>query len=591
MNKVKSIATSILIFLVTLTGITSYGQSWVWAKSSGCNNSWGNELGMIAYDGYSDMPGLYAIGDNMGDSVCVPPFVIHNTADSIQLFIIKYDTSGRILWTIESQNGQCGPMNYTTDTLGNLFVLGVLYTDSVWFGSHLLTNPNYIPGGWLYKNHCYFFMKIDPYGNIQWSKCGGNIAERGEMLIRGGIALDAQQNIYISGTFDDSILNIDGHIFTNVHADSGDIFLIKYDTGRNYVWGKTFGGVGDEHGQRMLIGKNNRIYQTGWFNSPTVSFGSITLTLTGTNFGLIRNIFLTEYDTDGNVIWSRNPRGSAYNLAFTIDTHDNLYLGGGVYDTSISFGTHSYSHPDLWWGAFLVKYDTSGADLWVNYLYPLTHTTSGGIRNRFYEIAVDPCDNVWATGELMRDSIGMNGTTLFSTRSSGSDPFIFVGFNSSGALLQASYYNSGGDDNAGIVSDCLGNIYVAGDVRESTRMGAFTLRNYTGAENMFVAKYNTGLGCSGICPISGSLGVKEQGTQNTISIFPNPASTTLTVQISDNNLATTMEILDITGRVCGKHTITAATATISVANLTPGLYVYKFRTTGNIVTGKLIIER
>ena len=46
-----------------------------------------------------------------------------------------------------------------------------------------------------------------------------------------------------------------------------------------------------------------------------------------------------------------------------------------------------------------------------------------------YEIAVDPCNNVWVTGAVTLDSIGMNGSTLIHTATPGGDPLLLINFN------------------------------------------------------------------------------------------------------------------------------------------------------------------
>ncbi|MCD6011327.1 MAG: hypothetical protein K0Q79_1189 [Flavipsychrobacter sp.] len=587
----------ILLFVVG----SSYGQGWGWAKTSTCNNGWGNDLGMIAYDNKSVSPGMYAVGVIWGDSICLGTTTIHNTAFNLSsTFVIKYDTSGNVLWAIGSRNGECFPKNITTDCEGNLLIVGILYEDSVSFGTHTLVNPDFIPGGGYNVNHCMFLLKIDPAGHVLLLKyCGTGIGVY-ENLITGGISLDAVNNIYISGTFHDSVLKIGSHIFPNTHKDSGDIFLLKLDPMGDYMWAKTFGDTACDYGQRLLIGSNNRLYLTGWFASDHLTFGSITLHYTGSMTGYFRpQIFLVELDTAGNPIWAKCAYNNTLPSGLAIDSANNIYLGGSYYEDTISFGSYSFRDSMLAWGGFIMKFDTFGNVIWGRSFYPLTYASSGSTAMRIYDVTVDPCGNIWASGSLRRDSIGFEGAVLIHTPPTGGDPMILVGLDSAGSILQWQTLTSGGEDNAGIASDCKGNIYIAGDLQGSyVKIGSDTVRSYTGGENMFLAKYRTGLSCIGVCSGTGTcngggevLSVQKLGGEQ-IYLFPNPANTECT--ITCNGILppnATIAIYDLTGRLQCTYPLTGTSTTISITNLPPGMYVCRINAGDGVVSRKLVIMR
>ncbi|MCW3122126.1 MAG: hypothetical protein JWQ38_1618 [Flavipsychrobacter sp.] len=583
------------LFLCVFCSLSTYGQGWEWGKTNLCNGGRGSELGIIAIDKFSNFPGVYAAGGSTADSLCLPGHKIYNNIDSIQLLIIKYDTSGNILWTINSDtNGQCVPTNLATDAWGNLFVLGILYTDSVSFGSHKIRNLNYIKGGGLAKNDCYFIMKIDPLGNILWSKCEGNIASKFELMVIGGITVDSASNIYVTGTFNDSVLNVQGNIFLNTKKDSGDIFLIKYDPSGNYIWGKTFGGIGNDYGERVLIGTNNRLYLSGWFTSSSLVFGATTLNHTGwmppiTTFR--PDAFLVELDTSGNPLWAKCSIGNAEPCALALDKNNNIFLGGSILDTAFSFGTYSFSNRSLYWGAFLLKFDTSGNVLWGKSLYPLSNATSG-LAISIYEMTVDPCNNIWLSGGLRPDSIGIEGSVLFHIPPTGPDPMLLAGFSPSGIMLQSFALPSGGDDPAGLVTDCNGSIYITGDVNGKMILGSDTLNGF-GGENMFVAKYNPNLGCSNCKEPIPVLKTNNLSLNSEIFIYPNPASTACTISYSGAMYANaTIRIYDITGRLLHTYQLTGSKTTISTADLTLGMYQCRIDVDGvNMVTKKLVVMR
>ncbi len=565
-------------FIFTLIALLNFftinAQSWQWASSTTCSILPRNELGMLSIDRVSANPGIYVVGSNLNDSICFPTVTFHYYPDSSQLIIAKYDTSGNLLWVKASESGYCAGTNATIDKEGNLLIYGRFFTPNVSIGSHTLINPNYIVGGGLIKNHCYFIMKVDPWGNIIWSRIGGNVANRYETLIMGGIGVDDARYIYVSGTFDDSTLKIEGNVYPVTHVDSGDIFLAKYDSAGVFMWAKTFGDTGCDYGQRLLIGTNNRIYLSGWYTSSMLRLGAVMLTHTGMLSSSYRpDAFLSCLDTSGAVLWAQTSTGNAKVNGLALDSRNNIFMTGSICDTAYSFGSYHFAHPNLWVGGFVTKFDSAGAVLWGKSFYPLTPTLSGSSANPIYEVTVDPCDNIWVTGATWRDSVGLDGSTLFPTTIAGPDPMIFAGFNPSGVLLDAFRLVSGGDDNAGIAADCDGSIYLAGDIRTTVALGPDTLRASGGGENMFLAKYKPGITCSGICP-GDALSFSQSVSAQDVEIYPNPVAEICTVKIPFNTKThCTATLCDVTGRLVKTQELFSTTTTVNISDLAPGLYL------------------
>jgi hypothetical protein len=83
---------------------------------------------------------------------------------------------------------------------------------------------------------------------------------------------------------------------------------------------------------------------------------------------LVYDIFVTKYDSNGNVKWVKSSGGDQFEGVSNIinDTEGNLYVTGGFISSSISFGStkllnHNAGKSDI----FIVKYDTSGKVLWA----------------------------------------------------------------------------------------------------------------------------------------------------------------------------------------------------------------------------------
>jgi hypothetical protein len=64
------------------------------------------------------------------------------------------------------------------------------------------------------------------------------------------------------------------------------------------------------------------------------------------------------------------------------------------------------------------------------------------------------------------------------------------------------------------------------------------------------------------------------GSNGGLTVYPNPARSSITLQINDNNLVgTTARLLDISGRPVGESLITNMSQTIDVSRLPPGVYL------------------
>ena len=78
------------------------------------------------------------------------------------------------------------------------------------------------------------------------------------------------------------------------------------------------------------------MYVTGYFQSPTITFGTTTLTPGSAGFS---HIFITKYDALGNVLWAKSDEGfkNAGNSVST-DAGGNVYVTG-YFDGYTTFGT------------------------------------------------------------------------------------------------------------------------------------------------------------------------------------------------------------------------------------------------------------
>src|ERR1019366_1627776 len=384
------------------------------------------------------------------------------------------------LWA-KSADGNCEANSVTIDANGNTYVAG-WFNNTLTFGSTTLydTSNN--------QEVDMFIVKYDASGNPLWAKSafgtrlGGTIDN-----VANSIVVDANGNIYVAGYFTGTSITFGSTTLTN--AGGSAIFIVKYDALGNPLWAKSAGGSGtsDDYANSVSVDKNGNAYVVGSFESPTITFGSTTLTNSA-----IADIFIVKYDTSGNPLWAKSAGGNEYDVAYsvTVDANGNTYMAGYFANTSITFGSTTFTNSNNIHGlastdVFIVKYDPSGNPLWAKN-DGVIGTATG--QNYAKCIAIDLNGNTYVAGFFTSPTITFGSITL--TNTGGYDMFI-VKYDSSGNSLWAkSVGNASYVEANSVAVDKNGNTYVVGWFNSPTMtIGSTTLTN-TGNRNMFIVEYD-----------------------------------------------------------------------------------------------------
>jgi len=259
---------------------------------------------------------------------------------STEIFLVKYDNNGNLIWAIRpffSKKGGLDGLNYlhsiAVDNSGNVLATGVFYSNTIAFGSTILTNNT----TGLMNGATIFLAKYDAKGNVIWAKSAGG--KKSDFPY--SVAVDASENVYIAGSFKSDIINIDSTTLTkgNKNPGHGNAFIAKYDKNGNVLWAKGVEGDLNDKEKSIIVDISVNIFMTGLFSSKNLSFGSTTLTNTKSN---VFDAFLAKYDGNGNVLWAKNTGGVSNDVAETISLNASgnpyLYLTGLFYGKSIMLG-------------------------------------------------------------------------------------------------------------------------------------------------------------------------------------------------------------------------------------------------------------
>ncbi len=252
----------------------------------------------------------------------------------------------------------------------------------------------------------------------------------------------------------------------------------------NWAWAKSAGGALVDQSYNISVDANGNVFMTGMFVSPTITFGSITLTNTG-----LSDIFLVKYDSNGNVLWAKSAIGSSEEISLCVctDMSGNVFIGGGFSSPTITFDTITLNNVDtvlLYTDMFIAKYDENGNALWAK--------SAGGYR---YEgarsISTDLNGNLYVTGIFDSPSISFDTTTIANSSPNHTDVYV-AKYTANGSMM---WVKSAGDnkwDESYCVStDIFGNVYVTGSFSSSIiTFGTTTLTN-SGVWDVFVVKYDS----------------------------------------------------------------------------------------------------
>ncbi len=352
------------------------------------------------------------------------------------------------------------------------------------------------------------------------------------------LVLDSFGNVFVTGKIKVSSKN------------AFDTILIKYNSGGDMEWNKTWGGSSDDAGLSIDVDTSNNIYVAGW----TKSFG-----VNGSY-----DISLLKFDNNGLLLWSQTWGG------------DKKDTGHGIVVDSSYIYVVGFTKENLDYGDVVVlKFDDSGALVW-------NKTWGESLGDGAYDVDVDISGNIYVTGytesygAVLRDlflaKYDSNGNLLdnetwgddnWSDTSSliiGSDSIYVIGnrnptgsagnniiltkFNLTTFNLQWSTLWGGDENNFGydIALDSEENIYIVGSIEDVDKTRACIVKFDNSGGFQWYKKYSNGIQDVGLAIIIDSsncqyfTGKTKMLDSDTdiflLKIFPSPSDFELSTDAS-----------------------------------------------------------
>lgn len=359
--------------------------NFVWARSL-----YGNENSAFSID--IDNNGNIIVAGQFQGTVDFDPspatFIVNaNSAAAPDIYILKLDATGNFVWAKNMGGGTVStPVKVATDNVGNLYASG-------YFAGTVDFDPG--PGVYNLSSNTQFYndvfiFKLDGSGNYIWAKSLGGKQYEYDF----GMAMDVNGNIFLGGTFQDTVDFDPGPTTATLVAyGNGNGYVMKLDNSGNYVWAKSFDST-VVYGLEC-DGQGN-VLATGCY-AGNIDFdpGPAVTTLTSSLY--YSNIFVLKLSSSGLFQWAKGVGGNNddWGYSITSDQACNVYVTGdfqnfGDFDPGPATTTLTSAGA---WDIFVLSLNASG-----NYIN--SFSIGSGAYDRGRCIYVDQFNNVYLTGNF-----------------------------------------------------------------------------------------------------------------------------------------------------------------------------------------------
>jgi hypothetical protein len=180
-----------------LLKLNSYGN-FIWVKSFNAIGFSSYSHGLsIAFDLFNN---IIISGELNGGADMDPGVGSHSLFSSgdEDVYVCKLNYQGDFIWAVKIGGGGIERAGYvTTNSMGDIFVSGAFEGTADFDPGVGVYNLVAIGSGWLDG----FFMKLDSSGNFQWANKIGDAYDD----YTNSIALDTNENVIVSGSFDGTV--------------------------------------------------------------------------------------------------------------------------------------------------------------------------------------------------------------------------------------------------------------------------------------------------------------------------------------------------------------------------------------------------
>ncbi len=540
-----------LLLLATfyLFSLNIFTQSLDWVNTAGSSN------GEWIEDACLDSSGnVYSIGffrDTLRFNNSSNTLVSRGDYD---LFILKNDANGNYISCLQVGGyHEEFPRAIKYDESGYIYIIGEL-SDSVYISdgnsSQLIfvdTNYNYARSGFLFK--------FDLNQTIQWSQ----FFKSDFRLNLNDIALDDSSNVFVVGSFEDSLRFDNSNSNYNLYSTnyfSG--FLSKFDN-----TGRVINAVAIEGTQNVFTTEieisDNSIVISGHFRDTMDADPTA-----GTFFFnelLGNDIYITSLGLDFTFNWAKQIASTTGIYRQSLVEKDGFfYMGGAFLDTTYfdSNNLNSYKTTNGQWDCYILRFDNSGIINWVKHF-------GDSLYDFVYGIDINSSNKIFITG-IYESSVDFNpdsGVYIMNTFQNSRDIFI-AEFDTNGTFNWSKSIGGIGQDVGINIISSDNDTYLMGQFENSVDFSLDSnqvFRNSFGIGDAFILKIN-------LNSITSIQELISREINSDLFLFPNPSINYLNIQ-GDLSEIESFGIYDLNGRLVSKR---FNKSQIDISSLPDGVY-------------------
>jgi hypothetical protein len=512
-----------------------------------------------------------------------------NGGNHDQPFIAKYDQNLNLIWAKE--------ISTTLSNVNFAYVKGkkISVNDA---GKAVVTGTSS-----LYR----WFFVYDENGTRQWHYRGRYVSVENDFKIHGA-TISNNDIIYVFGMLDSPNANqtLVGETFNSTNYNTNvwvqgtqkpygkNPFIWKFDFVNNpqatsYPLSYTF--ENDPLYINDLVEYNNDVYITGYAYShnQNTAYGQLLQHPDNMNFQTDYGI-LMKLDTSLNGQWIRSIGSVAMN-----ERSNQLFVdSNGIY---IAGTSSQHSSPTTSGGDFYIRVRAQNLTLGAAYKsnktfmmkFDLTGTPQLGkvFHGNDYHSSVLPSnivadnDNIYISGIYSGTQTFNDGATPTTFTSAGSYDAYLSTWSQNGTHVGTGVFGNQGDDRIMAVEKVGSHIITSGyyartiDIDFSNNTQNITTNSTNDdRKHSFITKNSLS-----------TLSVNNESLDtNSIAIYPNPVTSTFSINTKNNTLFKGVKLYDVTG----KKVLNSENSTLDISALSKGIYILSIEYDNTIISKKII---